>query len=666
MRLSEIVAGAAVVCLLLALLTWLLVRGISTDSANYAAMLRLFDDFALAEASLHRDVLEARAGLLQNYDPLNASMAQIDSAVAQLRSKASNEGLDVAPVDRLAAATGREEELTERFKTDNALLRNSLSYVGLLSTNPDFVERNPLLAPSVGALAAAILQLTLDSSPQSSQAVQNRLVELVEQTPAEGPDERTAQAFIAHARSAIPARTSASGPTSTADLVARRIGFRGVSACNAQRDSLPGAPAPRLGTPQARHTHGLLAGGCRALEHLFPGIELDLVEAGAVRMRLRRDMRFEVPGFDPLPQRDFGFDQFLLSRPALELVCRRRVEREPNIEFKPRSRVTELIASPDSRGVAGVRFEDTRGAPGNLAADLVVDASGRASPTLRFLDAIGSAKPTATEIGIDQAYATAVFETPGDAPTDWLGVVHAPTPPGSSRLGIILPMEGRRWSVSLCVNHGEASPSDIDGFMAFAKSFRMPTIYNAIRSAKRVGDIARFGMPCSVLRAFDKLDCFPRGLVPIGDSVCRFPPVQGQGMSVAAQEAHVLASLFESRRERGDPLYGLAEAFFREIQPLLEAPWTVAINDLLYPQTRGERPPDFETRLQYGRALMRLAAEDPETDRILFEVRSLLRPQSALREPRLASRVKAMMATADLVSPTRYYRVRAVDQEKQH
>jgi 2-polyprenyl-6-methoxyphenol hydroxylase-like FAD-dependent oxidoreductase len=271
------------------------------------------------------------------------------------------------------------------------------------------------------------------------------------------------------------------------------------------RDSLPDEPAPRPGTPQARHTHGLLPGGCRALECLFPRVELDLVEAGAVRMRMRRDMRHEVPGFDPLPQRDFGFDQFGLSRPALERVVRRRVEREPNIEFKPRSRVTELIASPDNGSVAGVRFEDTRGTPGSVAADLVVDASGRASLTLGFLEAIGSSKPPAIEIGIDQAYATAIFEKPEDAPTDWLLVLHAPTPPGSSRLGIIAPMEGRRWSVSLCVNHGEATPGDIDGFMAFAKSFRMPTIYNAIRGAKRVGDIARFGMPCSVRRAFDKL-----------------------------------------------------------------------------------------------------------------------------------------------------------------
>jgi flavin-dependent dehydrogenase len=34
------------------------------------------------------------------------------------------------------------------------------------------------------------------------------------------------------------------------------------------RDSLPDKPAPRLGTPQARHTHGLLPGGHRTR---FPG-----------------------------------------------------------------------------------------------------------------------------------------------------------------------------------------------------------------------------------------------------------------------------------------------------------------------------------------------------------------------------------------------------------
>ena len=70
------------------------------------------------------------------------------------------------------------------------------------------------------------------------------------------------------------------------------------------------------------------------------------------------------------------------------------------------------------------------------------------------------------------------------------------------------------------------------------------------------------------------------------------------------------------------------------------------MSDLAYPETRGERPPSFENQMLYTRALMRLAAEDPETDRIVSEVRALLRPQSALREPDLASRVMASMAAA--------------------
>jgi 2-polyprenyl-6-methoxyphenol hydroxylase-like FAD-dependent oxidoreductase len=411
------------------------------------------------------------------------------------------------------------------------------------------------------------------------------------------------------------------------------------------RDALPDVPAPRFGTPQARHTHGLLAGGCRALEHLFPGIEFDLVEAGAVRMRVRRDTRFEIPGFDPFPQRDFGFDQFGLSRPTLERVCRRRVECEPNIEFRSRTRVTELTASPNNGSVAGVRFENTRGSPGHLAADLVVDASGRASPTLHFLDAIDSAKPVAIEIGIDQAYATAVFETPEGAPTDWLFVVHAPTPPGSSRLGIIMPMEGRRWSVSLCVNHGEPPPATSTG--SWPSPSRSACRRSTMRSAAPSTSATSRGSGC--LAAYGALSTGstaslvawpPRGLgLPL-------PSGPGPGMSVAAQEAHILASLLDSRRGRADPPGGLAEAFFSEIQPLLEAPWAVAMNDLVYPQTRGERPPDFETRMQYARALMRLAAEDAETDRLVFEVRSLLKPHSALRERELASRVMSMMAAA--------------------
>ena len=195
MRLSEIAAGVGVVCLLLAVLTWLLVRSVVTDAAAYSTTLRTFNDFALAETSLHRDVLRARAGLLTNYDPLVRSSEQIDAAISQLRAQAVSEGLDAGPVDRLAAAIKIEQNLTERFKSDNALLRNSLSYVGLLSASPEFNDRDVRLR----RLARAILLLTLNSSARSQQTVEEGLLELAVQPPAQA-DQETAQALVSHTR----------------------------------------------------------------------------------------------------------------------------------------------------------------------------------------------------------------------------------------------------------------------------------------------------------------------------------------------------------------------------------------------------------------------------------------------------------------------------------
>ena len=123
--------GALGVSLLLALLTWLLLRGIDFNAPAYAATLRAFDDYALAEASLHRDVLQARTGLLRDYDSLVSAAQAMEEAVGRLRDHAQIERLDAAAVDLLEAAVVRQEELMERFKTSNALLQNSLSYIGL-------------------------------------------------------------------------------------------------------------------------------------------------------------------------------------------------------------------------------------------------------------------------------------------------------------------------------------------------------------------------------------------------------------------------------------------------------------------------------------------------------------------------------------------------------
>ena len=413
-----------------------------------------------------------------------------------------------------------------------------------------------------------------------------------------------------------------------------------------ERDTLPSEPTYRAGTPQARHVHALLLSGQRALSELFPGFEQDLAQVGAVPLRVGLDVRVERPGYDPFPQRDLGWFSYAVSRPAIERAVRRRVEGRANTRLRQRCRVLEVLASPNGGAVTGVRYENGNGASETIAADLVVDASGRGALTLALLQSIGLPLPEETTIGIDLGYATCVFAIPDDASTDWKGVMTFGQAPQNSRGGLMLPLEGNRWMATIGGRHGDVPSGDPEGFLTYARELRTPTIYNAISHAKRLDGVARYGFPESVRRHFERLDVFPRGLLPIGDAICRFNPVYGQGMSVAALEACLLQRLLERPGGDSNPIAGLAPTFFAEVQTLLETPWSVAILDFVFPDTRGQRPADFETTLKFGIALTRLAAEDPAVHKLTVEVQHLLRPRSVYRDPALVQRVLAMMAEA--------------------
>jgi 2-polyprenyl-6-methoxyphenol hydroxylase-like FAD-dependent oxidoreductase len=401
-----------------------------------------------------------------------------------------------------------------------------------------------------------------------------------------------------------------------------------------ERDRLPDQAEPRTGTPQSRHLHVLLPGGHRTLSDLFPHFERDLVDAGAVTLRMPRELRVEIPGLGPFPPRDFGWLFYCASRPLIELITRRQAERLTNVTMRAGCRALEITVTSDGTMVTGVSYESADGWQETLAADLVVDASGRGAPTLALLQSLDQPLPDEIIIGVDLHYTTTTFVIPEDAPTDWRGIASHPHAPERSRGGYMLPVEGNRWIVTLAGRLGERPPAEPDGFMDFAQRLETQTIYNAIKHAERLGGFERYGYPASVWRRFDRLRAFPRGLLPVGDSICRFNPVYGQGMSVAAQEARLLKQLLKGLATKPDPLAGLALTFFSESLPLIEGPWNMsAVPDLVYPETRGERPADFESRLQYNGALMRAAMRDPAVHRLMAEVQQLLKPPSALQDP---------------------------------
>jgi signal transduction histidine kinase len=191
--------AAAAVPVLLVLLSWLSFRAIDPDAERYDRALKAVDRFTLVENALQRDVLSARAGMLRNYDPLVQQVNALREALGRSRNDVSEDAAAAAAVDRLAAEAARQEELTEQFKSANALLQNSLAYFPVLSARLAEADRSGPAAAPVSSLAAAMMRLTLDTSPAVVRDVADRLNELATR-PAAAGETAPVQALLAHGR----------------------------------------------------------------------------------------------------------------------------------------------------------------------------------------------------------------------------------------------------------------------------------------------------------------------------------------------------------------------------------------------------------------------------------------------------------------------------------
>jgi len=148
------------------------------------------------------------------------------------------------------------------------------------------------------------------------------------------------------------------------------------------RDRFPAVGEQRRGVPQGRHTHGLLAGGRRVLDELFPGISDTLIARGALDGDIIYGSRWFIEG-SCLARRPSDVWGLRVSRPLLEGTIRERVLSLGNITALQDCAVEGLVESGGR--VTGIRL----GGASPIAADLVVDATGRGSQSPQWLEAIG-------------------------------------------------------------------------------------------------------------------------------------------------------------------------------------------------------------------------------------------------------------------------------------
>jgi flavin-dependent dehydrogenase len=309
-----------------------------------------------------------------------------------------------------------------------------------------------------------------------------------------------------------------------------------------------------------------------------------------------------------------------MSRPFFESHVRRRVLGLPNVRLRTESHVDGFLWSDAS--VAGVL---TGG--GTVPADLVVDATGRGSKTPQWLEAAGYTPAVEEKVEVGLSYTTRQFHRkPGDMGGDFVAVI-TPTLDGK-RAGVMLGIEGDRWTATMIGYHGQTSPEDLEGFIAYAKSLAAPYIYDVISRAEPIGEPRSARMPHSLRRRYELLGRFPDGLLVTGDAMCSFNPIYGQGMTVAALEGRALREALAE--EGGD----LAERFFQRAAEAIESPWTIAVgNDLRMPETVGPRNAGVTLVNWYLARLQRLAHRDRDLALAFHRVANLLDPPPTLMQP---------------------------------
>lgn len=388
-------------------------------------------------------------------------------------------------------------------------------------------------------------------------------------------------------------------------------------------------PGPRRGVPQGRQLHALWWTGLAAMEERFPGLSDELVAKGAVPGDPGHDFGWWWNGRRRAPVR-LGRRGLMLSRPFLEATVRERALALANVRLRPGA-VTGLTATGDRvDGVVWSGPDDDPGQPGErLAADLVVDCSGRGSQVPAWLAELGYDGPSRREVAMDVGYACRSFRRPpGTGLADGTrGLAALPCAAEGYRTVFAFSAEGDRWLVGVAGYAADRPTSDEPDFTGRCLRHDIPPLTKLLDSAEPTSDVVPYRMPNSIWRDYAARSRAPRGLLVAGDAVASFNPIYGQGMTCAAFHARAL------RAHLADAA-GTPVGYFRAVNKVAKAAWALSVGeDFRVPTTRGERPMGTGLTHRLGDWYAPAVLTEPRLHGRFLKVAAMESPPTALVAP---------------------------------
>ncbi|MBC8752459.1 MULTISPECIES: 2Fe-2S iron-sulfur cluster-binding protein [Paraburkholderia] len=424
---------------------------------------------------------------------------------------------------------------------------------------------------------------------------------------------------------------------SAAKVLAQHVGRITV----VERDTLDSGQPHRMGAPQSQHQHALLGRGRVELDALFPGFSERLLGGGAHLVNPGMDFAF----FGPTGwmKRQPGVETLFQSRTLLENSLRTlATEQIANIEILFGQEVIGLLHDANARRVLGVNVRSRDdGSERMIEADLVVDASGRASKSVAWLEALGNGAPEETIVDAHCGYSSRWYAAPSELPAGWWWkAAYSASSLDNPMGGSLAPVEGGRWLVTTWGYERQYPPTDTAGFNELLRhGLRTPLLHEMTSLAEPISPIYAFKGFVNRRRWFSRWEGLPKGYISVGDVGCVFNPVHGQGMTSAVLAARSLEAVI-GREGLDHP--NLGRLYYRYSEKVQDIASQLSCGyDLRFPSADGKRPRFFAAQNWFFDRFAEAAQKQPDLYIKLMRVMHLLDDPAVLGTLSVTARVLA-------------------------